>query len=239
MAIAVDSNNAGTNGSTGTSLTWSHTCAAGAVLIVTVMYQGNHTALSITYNGVAMTKSSAVIYDGGDYSASIWYLLSPSSGANDIVITKGNGKPIAGGSISFTGANTSAVGSHNTASGNDTSATVTVTTTGSGNGYVVDCVNGINTFTITGGQTAIGNYPDFGGDSVNDGAASYEAYASGADPTASYSHSSQQWWIVALEVMEAVTGPANVKTIQGLATASVKTVDGLAIASVKTINGLG
>lgn len=33
-------------------------------------------------------------------------------------------------------------------------------------------------------------------------------------------------------------GPANVKTIDGLATASVKTVDGLAIANVKTINGL-
>lgn len=36
----------------------------------------------------------------------------------------------------------------------------------------------------------------------------------------------------------AVVGPANVKTVDGLALASVKTVDGLAIASVKTINGL-
>ena len=34
-------------------------------------------------------------------------------------------------------------------------------------------------------------------------------------------------------------GPANVKTVNGLAIASVKTVNGLAIASVKTINGLG
>lgn len=34
------------------------------------------------------------------------------------------------------------------------------------------------------------------------------------------------------------SGPANVKTINGLALASVKTVNGLAIASVKTVNGL-
>ena len=35
-----------------------------------------------------------------------------------------------------------------------------------------------------------------------------------------------------------VSGPANVKTWNGLATASVKTINGLAIASVKTKNGL-
>lgn len=36
----------------------------------------------------------------------------------------------------------------------------------------------------------------------------------------------------------AAAGPANVKTVDGLAIANVKTVNGLAIASVKTINGL-
>jgi len=35
-----------------------------------------------------------------------------------------------------------------------------------------------------------------------------------------------------------ISGPANVKTINGLAIASVKTVNGLGIANVKTINGL-
>jgi hypothetical protein len=36
----------------------------------------------------------------------------------------------------------------------------------------------------------------------------------------------------------AASGPANLKTVNGLAKASVKTVNGLAIASVKTVNGL-
>lgn len=36
----------------------------------------------------------------------------------------------------------------------------------------------------------------------------------------------------------AASGPANLKTLNGLAKASVKTIDGLAIASVKTFNGL-
>ncbi|MEQ1646118.1 MAG: hypothetical protein ABL959_21885 [Pyrinomonadaceae bacterium] len=34
------------------------------------------------------------------------------------------------------------------------------------------------------------------------------------------------------------SGPANLKTVNGLAKASVKTIDGVAIASVKTVNGL-
>lgn len=40
------------------------------------------------------------------------------------------------------------------------------------------------------------------------------------------------------EYYQAASGPANLKTVNGLAKASIKTIDGLAIASVKTYNGL-
>jgi hypothetical protein len=41
-----------------------------------------------------------------------------------------------------------------------------------------------------------------------------------------------------VEHAEAASGPANLKTLNGLAKASIKTINGLAIASVKTVNGL-
>lgn len=50
------------------------------------------------------------------------------------------------------------------------------------------------------------------------------------------SNDERVWQTVALRL--AVSAPANVKTINGLAIASVKTVNGLEIASVKTVNGL-
>lgn len=77
-----------------------------------------------------MTKSGAANYDGADCSSSIWYLMSPDTGAHNIVITKGSGKPVAAGSISFTGADTSAIGASNVANGSGAAATVTVSTTG-------------------------------------------------------------------------------------------------------------
>jgi hypothetical protein len=48
-------------------------------------------------------------------------------------------------------------------------------------------------------------------------------------------------FLILLRTFKAATGssgPANVKTVQGLAIASVKTAQGLAIASVKTVQGL-
>lgn len=54
-------------------------------------------------------------------------------------------------------------------------------------------------------------------------------------PTSSPTTGTARWGMV---TTFAAPGPANVKTINGLAIASVKTVDDLAIASVKTVNGL-
>jgi hypothetical protein len=41
-----------------------------------------------------------------------------------------------------------------------------------------------------------------------------------------------------IELIFSASGPANIKTVNGLAIASVKTINGLAIGSVKTYNGL-
>ena len=56
--------------------------------------------------------------------------------------------------------------------------------------------------------------------------------------TINYSASPLSYGAITVAIAPAASGPANVKTVDGLAIASVKTVDDLAIASVKTINGL-
>ena len=82
MAIALD-----TSTNSGGNTTYAHTCAATANLIVLATAAGDITGLpsSITYAGVSMTN--LVSQTGGNYGAAIWYLLNPTAGANNIVIS--------------------------------------------------------------------------------------------------------------------------------------------------------
>lgn len=71
--------------------------------------------------------------------------------------------------------------------------------------------------------------------------ANTNAYAGGAKYTSNNYGSS--WTIAsnqdhAFETYEEISGPANLKSINGLVKASVKSVDGLVIGSIKNINGL-
>lgn len=91
MAIAFDasSTNDSVNWGSGTSVTWSHTCTGSdRILFVAVFNLGSATLPSgITYNGVAMTMINSQDTDGGGYTESLWYLVAPSTGANNIVTT--------------------------------------------------------------------------------------------------------------------------------------------------------
>lgn len=109
-AIALDSANAGaTNASASTSLSWSHTCTGSNLgLIVGIGYREVSGTRSATYNGVAMTS---VVVDGTKDTNSvteIFKLIAPSTGANNVVLTKENDIST-GGSISFSGADQTAL----------------------------------------------------------------------------------------------------------------------------------
>lgn len=77
----------------------------GAVLIVGVLnVAATDVVTGVTYDGVAMTKLDDVIRAGGNIT--VWYLNQPSSGANNIVVTKSGGAEetyVRG--LSFTGGN--------------------------------------------------------------------------------------------------------------------------------------
>ena len=103
MAIAFDSTANGLQGST-TTLTYSHVCT-GSNLILFVSVTTVSTNISgVTYNGTGMTLLSNVNNGAKNY---LFYLINPSTGANNIVVSAGGSTLIMSSSASYTGANQS------------------------------------------------------------------------------------------------------------------------------------
>lgn len=72
------------------SLTWAHTCSGSdRVLIVGIVGLSDvpppHDVVSVTYNGVAMTKIGE--QDNAGVHTELWRLVAPATGANNVVIT--------------------------------------------------------------------------------------------------------------------------------------------------------
>ena len=84
MDITVDLAGAGQLQNGGATLTFSHTCSGDyRVLIVTTSTVDGAETVSMTYGGVAMTKT--IERNGGDYAnCSIWHLVAPAVGDNAV-----------------------------------------------------------------------------------------------------------------------------------------------------------
>jgi hypothetical protein len=143
--LAVDATSSGSDVNVST-LTVSHTCSGtDRLLVVAVSGRDGtrHTPTGVTYAGTAMILSGTTV-QGGLNSSSLWYLLNPNTGANNIVATwaAGNTTEVALGGISFTGAdqNTAPISGGTGATGTSSVlATVGVSNTANGD-FVVDCV---------------------------------------------------------------------------------------------------
>ena len=236
MAIATD---ATSNGSaSATTVTVSHTCTGDdGILFVGCWIQNSTDQMtSVTYNGVAMTQIGKINNAGTD-STYLYYLIAPATGANDIVMTKsGTDLGYVIGS-SYTGA--SQTGQPD-ASTTNTGATVTSLTTSvttvADNTWTVlmmkasDSTNSAGTGTtlrIDGpGNDQTGIY-DSNGAITPAGSTSLQTTAG---TNRSWAH------IMASFSPATAAGPANLKTLDTIATANIKTINGIAIANVKTIN---
>lgn len=105
MAIAFDLADGG-NFTTGTSLTWSHTCTGtNRILFVGYRCGAAGAVTGITYNSVAMTRIAS---ETGADNVGLFYLINPASEANNVVISLGSSQFISGISSSYTGARQSA-----------------------------------------------------------------------------------------------------------------------------------
>ncbi|MBS1213614.1 MAG: hypothetical protein H6R26_2231, partial [Proteobacteria bacterium] len=111
-----------------TSLTWSHTVAAGTnrALFVELAIDGLGAAVtSVTYGGVALTQ---VGRGTGNHAIEIWRLISPAVGTANVVANFGGTTPAAGGATTFNGVlQSTPTGTFVSATGTGTTASVTVT----------------------------------------------------------------------------------------------------------------
>ena len=124
--IAFDAASSGHQNS-GTSLTFAHTCTGANRVLVVLVRKGSATILSVTYNGVAMTP---ITDDGTNYG---YYLVAPTTGANNVVVTMSSAATIWGVAASYTGARQSGQPDASATfsdAANPSTATLTVAETG-------------------------------------------------------------------------------------------------------------
>ncbi len=145
----------------GSSSTWAHTVSAVLKNMgLIVMYAGNdptgdRPALSVTYNGVAMTK--LVEKDANPYNVSIWYLANPATGTHNVVVTRGGGtNDGVAQAVSFGNMNT--INLPDVSIGGNTTGNPSLTlTTTRGQDILIDCFysDRNSDLTIGAGQTLI------------------------------------------------------------------------------------
>ena len=156
MAIAHDADsNDSTDGAA--SLTFAHTCTgANRILIVGVAHTDFSTTIGVTYDGNAMTLIASQgdnTYD--DNMCRLFYIINPSTGSNNIVVTPSESEQMIAGASSFTGVDQSdPIIGNNTDQNGVGSISMTVDTTGFDNSWGCDViVNGASIGAVSGDQT--------------------------------------------------------------------------------------
>lgn len=224
-ALAVNSSTvtASSGATTATATTgYSFTNTAGTLLVVCAeasSQSGANTNVSaVTYGGAAMTLAAGATakkqWDTTASVASLWFLLSPLTGANTVSITATTTGTFVGwisGAISFTGNDVTtpirATAFSASSAVANTTATVAVTGTTSGN-IIVDCMGtGTSATSATAPSTNIW-LKNVNGNSAGNNAASSRSAGTGGSVTMAYTVASDLWGTVAIEVQAAGGAPA-------------------------------
>lgn len=160
MAVTVQGTPTQAIGSSVSSITWSFNATSCTGLFVGGANQGPQAFSSCTYNGTAMTELWDLNDDIGVQRVCGYLMVSPASGANNVVLTcAGTADPVWGGAVGLAGLETSSVGAAHrtvyTADGN-AGANPTVTVVDSQNGDLVidSVVDLVTAITAGAGQTS-------------------------------------------------------------------------------------
>lgn len=136
-----------------TSLTFSFT-STGEPLLVRVNLRGqtaDPTSITVTYNGVSvpLISGASAINTGSHQYSGLYYLASPATGANNVVVSWTNASACVSGACTV-----SEGGLPNNGNGaTSTSSSASVTITSNVGGLVVDCSSVPTTRTITSDTT--------------------------------------------------------------------------------------
>ena len=130
MAIAFDSVDAGAS-ATASSVTFSHTMTGSDTISIVGFYTDTPASYTgVTHDGAAMTYVGDQALPFGATGVRLYYKLSPTTGATNIVATLSTSNSIQAIGVSYTGVQATNVHTKkDTEAGPNTSQTITVTTT--------------------------------------------------------------------------------------------------------------
>ncbi len=239
MAIAFDTVTTGSG--SGTSLTFASGSISGSnrLLLVpcwTTVNTGDHVT-GVTYNGVAMARIQTVSYSPGAVRLYLYALAAPATGANNVVISADTTTGIDASAISYTGCKQTGIPDASTTLTTASGTTHTITLTPVATGCWMIMMGWGDNHAMTAGTNCNAQRGSFifvsdtNGATVTAGSPfSMTGNTSGTDDTGQ----------IAMTFAPFVqSGPANLKTWNGLAEATIKNLfPALAIGSVKTWNGL-
>ncbi len=137
MAISRDTFVSASNRGSSSPVTWNHTVATDGVLYVVLgfNYPASDPVTAVTFDGDAMTLIKKDT--SNSRQAQVWGILAPTTGSSAVVSVSFTSGTCHGGSVSYTGADTTGfsavtpVESHNTGTSTSTSTTITTTVDGS------------------------------------------------------------------------------------------------------------
>lgn len=236
MAIAYDTS-AGLYTTASDTSTVNLAASASGSIAVILCTNGNGAALSgVTVDGVAATLISSNNFAGTGYFSS-WYYLNPPTSAVDYVATATDATDdVEICVLIYSGAKQS--GQPDSTANANGSPSVTISTT-----TVAD-----NSWLASVSRNTSSGPPAAGTGTTSRRALSLSNYGDSAGAKTPAGSHSMQWtagsgttYAMIVSIAPSTgggSGPANVKTYNGIASASTKTVNGLAIGSVKTVNGL-
>lgn len=177
MAIAYDAiTNASYGGSGGTSKTYAHTTSGTNRLLFTNVHTDSNVVTGVTYGGVSMTK---IYGQATDFYNTVWALVAPATGANNVVISCSSSVNIIPMTISYNGCAQSLPTVFNTGSGGS-GLSVSVTTLADNSWLMGYMRNTVGSGTSAGAGTTI---------RANDSTYAFTTCDSGGakSPTGSYS----------------------------------------------------
>jgi len=218
MALTVSSTTKYNSGATtGSTHTYSFNNAAGDGMAVCVQFPNNLTVNSITYNGVSMTQGVAVA-TSAYWKSQIWYLASPATGSNNVVVTFNSSTDayLISQAISFSGSNTSSlIGATATNAYSGASPATCAITTNFNNSIIVDSLllnHNSGGITKDATQTLIGT--DYNTTWTYNGGSSYYQKATAGAKTMSWTYATgDDAPICALEIREAASSAATTDAI--------------------------
>lgn len=239
MAIAFD-NLAENNGAGGGTQTYALTVGSGTNRILFVGATANFAGAQstdpftgITYAGAAMTLIVSA-QRSSDGWATLWYLVNPASGANNVVVSVSpNAAGFYSAAASYTGANqTGQPDGQASGTGSASTRTNTITSTADNCWHVGYCCEEAGSTQSAGTGTTLRSTGNAQGSFFDNNAAITPAGSNSI--VSSWSGSAPSAMVGATFKPVAAAGPANWKTYNTNAKANIKTLNTNTLANIKT-----